>query len=84
MEGRGRCSDHGDVTLPRDTETVPERRTRATVYRDMWVDPDDDPRERAESGTDERAVLLELRDNYPRAQIIGRVSPRGSHSIVVS
>jgi selenide, water dikinase len=30
------------------------------------------------------ALLHTLRENYPGAQIIGRVSPRGSHSIVVS
>lgn len=30
------------------------------------------------------ALLRTLRENYPQAQIIGRVSPRGSHSIVVS
>ena len=30
------------------------------------------------------ALLRTLRENYPRAQIIGRVSPRDSHSIVVS
>jgi selenide,water dikinase len=30
------------------------------------------------------ALLRTLRENYPRAQIIGRVSPRGSRSIVVS
>jgi selenide, water dikinase len=30
------------------------------------------------------ALLRTLRENYPRAQIIGRVSPRSSHSIVVS
>ena len=30
------------------------------------------------------ALLRTLRNNYPHAQIIGRVSPRGSHSIVVS
>jgi selenide, water dikinase len=30
------------------------------------------------------ALLARLRENYPRAQIIGRVSPRGSRSIVVS
>ena len=36
-------------------------------------------------GEDKAAALLsKLRENYPRAQIIGRVSPRGSHSIVVS
>ena len=30
------------------------------------------------------ALLRTLRDHYPRAQIIGRASPRGSHSLVVS
>jgi selenide, water dikinase len=30
------------------------------------------------------ALLSNLREHYPRAQIIGRVSPRGSHSLVVS
>jgi hypothetical protein len=29
-------------------------------------------------------LLRTLRENYPRAEIIGRVSPRGSHSLVVS
>jgi selenide,water dikinase len=34
---------------------------------------------------DKAAALLDaLRNNYPRAEIIGRVSPRGSHSLVVS
>jgi selenide,water dikinase len=30
------------------------------------------------------ALLHNLRAHYPRAQVIGRVSPRGSHSLVVS
>ena len=30
------------------------------------------------------ALLRNLRNNYPETQIIGRVSPRGSRSIVVS
>ena len=30
------------------------------------------------------ALLRTLREHYPHAQIIGRVSPRGSHSLVVS
>jgi uncharacterized damage-inducible protein DinB len=56
----GRWGDHGRVTLPgQSTEAVPDRWTRATVYSDMWVDPDDDPRERGAAGTDERAVLLD-------------------------
>jgi len=57
--------DHGRVTSPgRPTETVPDRWTQATVYSDMWVDPDDDPRERVAAGTDERGVLLEYLRRY--------------------
>ena len=53
------------MTLPgQPTETVPDRWTRATVYTDMWVDPDDDPRERVAAGTDERAVLLDYLRRY--------------------
>ena len=43
---------------------IPERWTRATVYEDMWVDPDDDPREREVDPDDERAVLLDLLRYY--------------------
>jgi hypothetical protein len=53
------------VTLPgQPTETVPDRWTHATVYSDMWADPDDDPRERVAAGTDERAVLLDYLRRY--------------------
>ncbi|MCK9793368.1 DinB family protein [Isoptericola sp. 4D.3] len=41
------------------TGTPATRWTRATVYPDMWVDPDDDPRESDAELVDERAVLLE-------------------------
>ncbi|HYJ70499.1 MAG TPA: DUF952 domain-containing protein [Nocardioidaceae bacterium] len=42
---------------------VPERYSVATVYPDMWVDPDDDPREGGPTLGDERTTLLEyLRD----------------------
>jgi uncharacterized damage-inducible protein DinB len=44
--------------------TPPERWTSATVHPDMWLDPDDDPRERVEAGTDERGVLLEYLRRY--------------------
>jgi uncharacterized damage-inducible protein DinB len=41
------------------------RWSRATVYPDMWVDPDDDPRERAGVSPDgERATLLDYLTNY--------------------
>jgi Protein of unknown function (DUF664) len=37
----------------------PERWTQALVVTDMWVDPDDDPRESATSPVGERETLLE-------------------------
>jgi uncharacterized damage-inducible protein DinB len=42
----------------RDEGAVPDRWTAATVYEDMWVDPDDDPRDTGESLLDERGTLL--------------------------
>jgi hypothetical protein len=42
-----------------DGGTVPVRWTKATVYADMWVDPDDDPRETDVARDDERAILLD-------------------------
>jgi uncharacterized damage-inducible protein DinB len=40
-------------------QSLAARWTRATVYSDMWVDPDDDPRESGPELADERSVLLE-------------------------
>ena len=40
-------------------EQTPERWTQATEYEDMWVNPDDDPREGGPSLGDERATLME-------------------------
>lgn len=40
------------------------RWTRATVYPDMWVDPDDDPRESDVDLVDERAILLDALRSY--------------------
>jgi uncharacterized damage-inducible protein DinB len=45
-------------------ESLPVRWTRSTVYADMWVDPDDDPRETEEDLLDERATLLEYLRAY--------------------
>ncbi|MFW6600497.1 DinB family protein [Propionibacteriaceae bacterium Y2011] len=43
----------------------PERWTRSTVYPDMWVDPDDDPRDRDEPGPEgELATLQEYLGDY--------------------
>jgi len=53
---------------PREQEARPASRwTRATVYPDMWVDPDDDPRETLErepGADDERAFLLDALRSY--------------------
>ncbi|MFB6841739.1 DinB family protein [Streptomyces sp. NPDC056361] len=43
----------------------PARWTQATVYPDMWADPDDDPRNRDSSSPDgERATLLDFLTDY--------------------
>jgi len=44
--------------------SVPERWTASTVFADMWVDPDNDPREGGPSPVDERATLLEYLRKY--------------------
>lgn len=44
---------------PDPEEAVPGRWTKGTVYRDMWVDPADDPREDTTPVVDERSLLLE-------------------------
>ncbi|GGP96409.1 DinB family protein [Streptomyces roseolilacinus] len=40
-------------------ELVETRWTQATTYPDMWVDPEDDPREAAAKPVDERGILLD-------------------------
>ena len=48
--------------------TVPmttERWTSATVYPDMWADPDDDPREALANPVGEKETLLELSQALP-------------------
>ncbi len=42
-----------------ETQAGATRWTQATVYPDMWVDPDDDPREAEVSPADERGILLD-------------------------
>jgi uncharacterized damage-inducible protein DinB len=46
------------------TETPPSRWTRSTVYADMWVDPDNDPRETGAATVDERSTLLDYLRRY--------------------
>ncbi len=45
-------------------EPVSTRWTASTVYPDMWVDPDDDPRESGALPDDERGTLLEFLRRY--------------------
>jgi uncharacterized damage-inducible protein DinB len=45
-------------------EPSPTRWTAATVYPDMWVDPDDDPRETDVEPVDERSTLVEFLRGY--------------------
>jgi hypothetical protein len=51
---------------PSDAATEPEatRWTEATVFPDMWVDPDDDPRETEVEASDERSLLLDYLRYY--------------------
>ncbi|WP_275002245.1 DinB family protein [Promicromonospora iranensis] len=42
----------------RGEEAETPRWTRSTVYPDMWIDPDDDPRETDDPADDERDILL--------------------------
>ena len=57
------------VTADQD---LPSRWTAATVYDDMWVDPDDDPREVATNPVGERETLIRHADLL-RECIDGRV-----------
>jgi uncharacterized damage-inducible protein DinB len=42
----------------------PDRWTKSTVYRNMWADPDDDPRENGAETVGERATLLDYLRRY--------------------
>lgn len=52
------------MTISDADEPVPTRWTEATVFADMWVDPDDDPREAGAGAVDERGVLLDYLRQY--------------------
>ena len=52
------------MSISDDEGPVPERWTRSTVYEDMWVDPDDDPRESGGEAVDERGILLDYLRTY--------------------
>lgn len=51
-----------DAELPNDE--APSRWTQSTVHADMWLDPDDDPRETGVETTDERSTLLDYLRRY--------------------
>ena len=51
------------LDTPRMSETL-SRWSRATSQPDMWIDPDDDPREEQSSGLDERSILIDYLRRY--------------------
>ena len=57
-------ADDAVMTTSDASEPVLTRWTKSTVYRDMWVDPDDDPRETDVEADDERAILLDYLGRY--------------------
>jgi hypothetical protein len=56
--GAGVADDAGMTSSEDATGPVATRWTKSTVYADMWVDPDDDPRETDVEPVDERSTLL--------------------------
>jgi hypothetical protein len=51
--------------VSRDSDPdLPSRWTAATVYDDMWVDPDDDPRDVGTSPVGERETLIQYLHAY--------------------
>ena len=57
-------ADDAVMTTSDASEPVLTRWTKSTVYRDMWVDPDDDPRETDVEAVDERGILLDYLGRY--------------------
>lgn len=60
----GENNNRGVAPTERDDQSLPERWTPSTVYLDMWVDPDDDPREKAPRPAGELATLLDYLRRY--------------------
>jgi uncharacterized damage-inducible protein DinB len=52
------------TSLDPSGQTTPERWVAATVYPDMWVDPDEDPRDTGVELVDERSTLLAYLRSY--------------------
>ncbi len=59
-------ADDARMTTSDASKSVPTRWTKSTVYRDMWIDPDDDPRETEVEAAevDERGILLDYLRHY--------------------
>jgi uncharacterized damage-inducible protein DinB len=53
-----------ETGYPATDSEHPERWTASTVYGDMWIDPEDDPREDGEILTDERSTLVAYLRRY--------------------
>jgi uncharacterized damage-inducible protein DinB len=65
VAGRVGSLDNAKVTSSEQaSESEPTRWTKSTVYADMWVDPDDDPRETDTATVDERSTLLDYLRRY--------------------
>jgi uncharacterized damage-inducible protein DinB len=57
--------DHARMAAPEPaSEPTVTRWTPATIHPDMWVDPDDDPRETGVETSDERSTLLDYLRRY--------------------
>ena len=57
--------DDADMDLGEHTnEPAAARWTQSSIYPDMWVDPDDDPRESDAEAVDELSILLDFLRSY--------------------
>ncbi len=56
---------HAEMALPEHaSDATVTRWTQATIYPDMWVGPDNDPRETGAATVDERSTLLDYLRRY--------------------
>lgn len=54
------CKDYAVTSADGSAARTPDRWTASTQYPDVWLDPDDDPREADAEPQDERATLVEF------------------------
>lgn len=59
-----RVVDDVVMTISDTDEPGPTRWTESAIFADMWVDPDDDPREAVAGALDERGMLLDYVRHY--------------------